>query len=185
MPWNTVEEAEKASPGLKKHSDKAKRGWLSSFNGCMDDGGDESKCFAIAYSVANKVDKKACIDDRGIATELMRAAADLAFVEPRLAMGILQEAKAVKMKARALEFFQVVRDFRGELNVFIREMTENVRSPQALRAFPELKDVLELNVVLRRGVLRHTFLSEADLAERMRQVVELDAGAGMAAKERE
>ncbi len=70
MPYDNIEEAEKKNPGLSKYSDKAKRGWLSSFNSCMDDDGDESKCFAIAYSVANKVDggKKSscnCDVDRG------------------------------------------------------------------------------------------------------------------------
>ncbi len=57
MPYSSVSEAEEKNSGLAKYSDKAKRGWLSSFNKCMEDG-DESKCFAIAYSVANKVDGK-------------------------------------------------------------------------------------------------------------------------------
>ncbi len=56
MPWDSVEEAEKANKGLAKYSAKAKRGWLSSFNSCYEKGGGDSKCFAIAYSVANKVD---------------------------------------------------------------------------------------------------------------------------------
>jgi len=63
MPYDTVEQAEKTNSGLQKYSAKAKRGWLSSFNSCMDSGGPESKCFAVAYSVANKVDgKKAAME---------------------------------------------------------------------------------------------------------------------------
>jgi hypothetical protein len=75
MPWDSVSEAEKKNPGLKKYSDKAKRGWLSSFNSCMEDSGNESKCFAIAYSVANKVDGKKASDD--IARSLLDIAKEL------------------------------------------------------------------------------------------------------------
>ena len=60
MPYSSVSEAEKKNPGLKKYSDKAKRGWLSALNSCLKDCGSESRCFATAYSTANKVDKKAC-----------------------------------------------------------------------------------------------------------------------------
>jgi len=56
MPYKSIQDAEAKNPGLKKYSDKAKRGWIGSFNECMADGGPEDKCFAIAYSVANKVD---------------------------------------------------------------------------------------------------------------------------------
>lgn len=63
MPYDNVSEAEKNNPGLKKYSDKAKSGWLSAFNSCLKDSNDESKCLAIAYSVANKVDgKKASLE---------------------------------------------------------------------------------------------------------------------------
>lgn len=58
MPYDSVEEAVKSNKGLEKYSDKAKRGWLEGFNKCMNDGGPESKCFAIAYSIANDVDGK-------------------------------------------------------------------------------------------------------------------------------
>ena len=58
MPYKTIEEAEKKNTGLKKYSEKAKRGWLKSLNSCFKDGGDDNKCFAIAYSTANKVDNK-------------------------------------------------------------------------------------------------------------------------------
>jgi hypothetical protein len=56
MPYKTVDEALEKNKGLAKHSAKARRGWLKSFNSCMEGGGSESKCFAVAYSVANKVD---------------------------------------------------------------------------------------------------------------------------------
>jgi len=58
MPYKTVSEAEKTQPGLSKYSAKAKRGWLDSFNSSMEKDNDESKAFAVAYSVANKVDGK-------------------------------------------------------------------------------------------------------------------------------
>jgi len=54
MPYDSIQQAEKENKGLRKYSDKAKRGWIGSFNSCMADGGPEDKCFAIEYSVANE-----------------------------------------------------------------------------------------------------------------------------------
>jgi len=62
MPYKTVNEAEKTQSGLKKYSEKAKRGWLSAFNSSMEKDNDESKAFAVAYSVANRVDGKKASD---------------------------------------------------------------------------------------------------------------------------
>jgi hypothetical protein len=78
MPYGSISEAEKKNPGLGKYSDKAKRGWLSAFNGCLDDGKSESSCFAIAYSVANKVQgKKSASDRRKLAREILGLAREL------------------------------------------------------------------------------------------------------------
>ena len=67
MPYDSISDAEKKNPGLKKYSDKAKRGWLSALNSCLKDGKDESKCFAIAYSVANKIRKNASVKQADLA----------------------------------------------------------------------------------------------------------------------
>jgi len=58
MPFNSIDDAIKKHPNLKKYSAKAQRAWLSAINSCFDSGGDDSKCFPIAYSAANKVDGK-------------------------------------------------------------------------------------------------------------------------------
>lgn len=58
MPYNNVSDALKTQPGLKKYSDKAKRTWVKVFNSCFKEGKPESRCFAEAYAVANKIDKK-------------------------------------------------------------------------------------------------------------------------------
>jgi len=89
MPYKTVSEAEKDNTGLKKYSDKAKRGWLGSFNSCMNDGGPESKCFAIAYSVANKVDGKQPTTKKSsdkVAGELLKIAKELVAEDDKLLM---------------------------------------------------------------------------------------------------
>ena len=66
MPFDSIEQAKKKHPNLSKYSEKAQRGWLKSINQCFSDGGDDGKCFPIAYSVANKVDgKKASTMRRG------------------------------------------------------------------------------------------------------------------------
>ena len=56
MAYKSIEQAQKKNKGLEKYSTKAKRGWLKAFNSSLAKDGDESKAFAIAYSVANKVD---------------------------------------------------------------------------------------------------------------------------------
>ena len=58
MPFEGVEEAIERHPNLKKYSAKAKRGWVESFNNAWESKKDESYAFAVAYSVANGIDKK-------------------------------------------------------------------------------------------------------------------------------
>jgi hypothetical protein len=112
MPYSSVSEAEKKNPGLEKYSAKAKRGWLSSFNSCMKDSSDESKCFAIAYSVANKAVAKKAADmeneaehnDKydaecgccGAAREVQDIALDLQDIEPKIAMALMNEARSLR-----------------------------------------------------------------------------------------
>ena len=197
MPYSSVSEAEKKNSGLKKYSDKAKRGWLKSFNSCMEGGDDESKCFATAYSVANKVDgTKAsesepeevehnekyapigpcmCCADECIARELLHIALDLQDDEPKIAMGLMDEVKALKLKARVLEFYKEMRGFQAELADFIGDLKDGVKNPRSLSNFPEIADFIGLEKQLRVGPLRHAYEPEQMIAEKMLQVVKADA----------
>jgi len=58
MPYNSVSEAKKKHPNLDDYSKKAQEAWVSAFNSAHGDGKPEGSCFAIAYSVANKIDGK-------------------------------------------------------------------------------------------------------------------------------
>ena len=74
MPFKNVQEAVKRHPNLKKYSAKAQRGWLSSINACFKSGGDDSKCFPIAYATANKIDGKKGGSANQVAKELLKIA---------------------------------------------------------------------------------------------------------------
>ena len=180
MPYKTTQEATKDNKGLEKYSEKAKRGWLGSFNQCSADGGPEDKCFAIAYSVANKVDGRkpgskkssrelSASDRQMIARELLAVAREIE------AISFSEEAKSLKMKAVVEDFMDDVKHFKGDINRFLKQITSMVENPRALAEFPELKDVVELSKYMKKGVLRHTFMSPAEISERMRSVVEMDA----------
>jgi superoxide dismutase len=58
MPYKSVNEAVKKHPNLSEYSDKAQSGWVKSFNNAIEEKDDESYAFAVAYSVANKIDGK-------------------------------------------------------------------------------------------------------------------------------
>lgn len=74
MPFDSVEQAIERHPGLAEYSDKAQRGWLSAINSCFEaHPGDEGRCFATAWSVANKVDGKKP-KSAAVAGELLRIA---------------------------------------------------------------------------------------------------------------
>jgi hypothetical protein len=73
MPFKNVEDAVKKHPNLKKYSAKAQRAWVSAINSCFDGGGDDSKCFPIAYAAANRVDGKKTTKSH-IANELVKIA---------------------------------------------------------------------------------------------------------------
>lgn len=55
MPFENIEEAIQRHPNLKRYSEKAQNAWLSAFNNAFEKN-DEGTSFAIAYSVANKID---------------------------------------------------------------------------------------------------------------------------------
>jgi hypothetical protein len=74
MPFKNVQEAVKRHPNLKKYSAKAQGAWVSAINSCFDGGGDDSKCFPIAYSVANKIDGKKGGSMKQVANELIKIA---------------------------------------------------------------------------------------------------------------
>jgi hypothetical protein len=156
MPYDSVAEAEKKNTGLKKYSGKAKRGWLSSFNKCMEDSSDESKCFAIAYSVANKVDgKKASIeeDEEGVehndkyecpscgqmaaARELLQAGLDLQDVEPKIASTLIAESRKMMAESRGtVEFIRnsaFCRKMIGKANLSVFTSAVNSAEQEFLR----------------------------------------------------
>jgi cation transport regulator ChaB len=175
MPYKSPDEVAKKVPGADRLSEKKRRQFMHVWNSVSEKGGSESSAFAqawsavkVAYSVVNKAQKTAHMQERiGRMTERVAAR--------RMEAGFLDDVRAVKMKARALEFFQAVKDFRGATNSFLKEMTSAVKDPRALQGFPEIRDVIELGEFMKKGVLRHTFLSEADLSQKMQKVVELDA----------
>ena len=177
MPYKSIQEAEKKNPGLKKYSEKAKRGWIGSFNSCMADGGPEDKCFAIAYSVSNKVDgrkPKKSSDDEWVARELLKVAKDIEAAD-RIALNFIEEARAVKMKAYVNNFFGDVKKFKGSLNDFLRKLPNMVDNPRALAEFPELENIINLSRFMSRNVMRGVMLSPGELTDRMMQVVTVDA----------
>ena len=69
MPFQSVSEAVKKHPNLKKYSQKAKNAWVKSFNSSYDSKKDEGYAFSVAYSTANKIDGK-----KAAAEELLRVA---------------------------------------------------------------------------------------------------------------
>ena len=176
MPYKNIQEAEEKNPGLKKYSDKAKRGWVGSFNSCMADGGPEDKCFAIAYSVANKVDgrKPSSKKSSEMMRELEAAFRDIEAAD-KIAISFQNEARAAKLKAYVDEFFGDVKKFKGRLNEFLRKLPDMVDNPRALAAFPELENIIDSSQFMSRNVMRNVMLSPGELKDRMMQVVTVDA----------
>ena len=58
MPYGSVTEAVKKHPNLNKYSNKAKDAWVKAFNNAWKTKPKEEYAFAVAYSVANKMDNK-------------------------------------------------------------------------------------------------------------------------------
>lgn len=196
MPYKNISEAEEKNPGLKKYSDKAKRGWIGSFNSCMADGGPEDKCFAIAFSVANKVDgrkpKKSSLDwaemnsrmkerrdpdgieGEWVDRELIAAFEDIEAANS-IAMSFVNEAKAVKMRAFVMNFFGDVKKFKGNLNEFLKKLPSMVDNPRALAEFPELENIIGLSKFMGKNVMRDVMISPRDLTQKMMKVITVDA----------
>ena len=159
MPFDPKNPPEK----IRKLSDKKQRQWIAVFNSCYGEHADDEKCHKMAWGAV----KTAHMEER-IQAMTKRVASGVE-------AGFLEDIKAVKMKARAMEFFQAVKDFRGATNSFMKDMMSFVKDPKALSAFPEIRDVIELGEFMKKGVLRHTFLSESDVEQKMQKVVEMDA----------
>ena len=149
---------------LKGLPEKKQRQFVEVFNSCWGEHKDDEKCHKMAWGVVKKA-HEAEAEDRvaRIASRVVEAA------------GFVQEAKALKLKARAMLFLQDVKDFKGSINSFLKDLEGAVKNPRALQAFPEVMDVIALSEFMKKGVLRHTFLSEQDIVEKMLQVVEADA----------
>jgi hypothetical protein len=183
MPYDTVEQAERANSGLAKYSAKAKRGWLKSFNSCMESGGPEGKCFEVAHSVANKVDGGESSSDaradrpgRRIMTDEDAARELVAAVRELTGAGFVEEAMALKMKGYVKAFAKAVGQFRHEANEFLSKMTGAVDNPTSLAEFPYIGAVIEELRDQKRGVLPMTFMNDGDLVEVLTRVVCKDRG---------
>ena len=151
---------------LRGLSESKQKQWVSVFNSCWKEHEDDERCHKMAWGVVKKA------HEAETEARVERIAARIS--SGREAATFVQEARALKLKARAAAFLQDVKDFKGSINSFLRDLEAAVSNPRALAAFPEVRDVIELSEFLKRGVLRHTFLSDADLAEKMQQVVEAD-----------
>lgn len=110
-----------------------------------------------------------------IARELLHIALDLQDDEPIIAMGLLDEVKALKLKSRVIEFYKEMRGFQAELADFIGDLKDGVKNPRALSNFPEIADFIGLEKQLRVGPLRHAYETEQMIADKMLQVVKADA----------
>jgi len=123
------------------------------------------------------VGSKVGMDERiGMAKACLRQAKALLEEEGRTAAGIMEEAKALKMKGVAEAFFDDVKKFKGSLNRFIDAVTGEIRNPRALAEFPEIRDAIQLSQMMKKGVLKATFMSDAELMDRLSKVVCRDAG---------
>lgn len=95
MPYKTVQDAVKKHPNLNKYSDKAKSGWLKSFNNAYESKKDESYAFSVAYSVANKIDGKSSSMNK-IAREILKVAK---VVDDHIAIELLRIARMTVIDA--------------------------------------------------------------------------------------
>lgn len=102
MPFKSVDEAVKKHPGLANYSEKARRGWFKSINKCFEGGGEDSKCFPIAWSVANKVDGKKPKSKKSTLTQPLRTRRDYGEVRDMEREAVsLEEMKANLMVTAA------------------------------------------------------------------------------------
>ena len=184
---------------------KKQRKWVEVFNKCWKDKHDDGACHQLAWGVVKKSSDNGCgcpgdiigpaesegsiadatqyrdimvraSTDQCVAREIVLIARELAETNPRLAMSLVQEAKAIRLKAKLMEFFTEAKRFKGEINELMEAMTSSVKDPRALAACPELRDVLELARVMNQGVLRAAHLPESEIAAKMQKVVAIDAG---------
>ena len=177
---------------LKGLPAKQQRQWVEVFNSCWDKHQDDETCHKMAWGVVKKASESEpeevehnekyapigpcmCCADECIARELLHIALDLQDDEPKIAMGLMDEVKALKLKARVLEFYKEMRGFQAELADFIGDLKDGVKNPRSLSNFPEIADFIGLEKQLRVGPLRHAYEPEQMIAEKMLQVVKADA----------
>lgn len=196
MPFNVSNPPDK----LKGLPAKKQRQWVEVFNSCWDKHHDDETCHKMAWGVVKKASDSHCVlaleseprevehndkyaptspcmygSDCVIARELLHIALDLQDDEPIIAMGLLDEVKALKLKSRVIEFYKEMRGFQAELADFIGDLKDGVKNPRALSNFPEIADFIGLEKQLRVGPLRHAYETEQMIADKMLQVVKADA----------
>jgi cation transport regulator ChaB len=77
---------------LKGLPENKQRQWVEVFNSCWKEHEDDAKCHAMAWGVVKKASCTLC----GAQRELLNIALDLQDIEPKIAMVLLQEAKALR-----------------------------------------------------------------------------------------
>jgi len=112
-----------------------------------------------------------------VARELMLAAEELAGLDvgSRTA-GIEEDLKAAALKGKVDKYLQLVKQFRGSTNKLLEEVSRMVDRPASLAQMAPIRDVIILNQTLKKTVLPHTFLSDAELMSMAQLVMCKDAG---------
>lgn len=87
---------------------------------------------------------------------------------------LLDDVKAVKIKAAAEDLFKETRKFSNKALTALENISGLVKKPAALDRFPEIKDFLKLISDMKKGVLRHTYMPSSKVLDRAEKVVEVD-----------
>jgi hypothetical protein len=98
MPFKNEKEVAEKIKGADKLSARKLRQFMHVFNSCYEKNGEDSMCYAQAWSAVNKTACMPCVHVKA-AHELERIAFDLRTVSPRVARSILREARFVKRGA--------------------------------------------------------------------------------------
>jgi cation transport regulator ChaB len=185
MPYNPDNPPDK----VKNLPAKKQRQFVEVFNSCWEKHKDDEICHKMAWGVVKKASEEdvhhndkyevsgpcMCCADEKVARALLHIALDLQDVEPKIAMGLMQEVKALRLKSRVMDFYKQMRGFEGELKRFLQDLQAGVSNPSALREFPEVVDFISLEKLLKSGPLRHAYEPEQMIADKMLQVVNADA----------
>lgn len=98
MPFKSNKDLTNKVKGAEKLSERKKDQWRAVFNACYEKNGEDSMCYAQAWSAVNKTACMPCVHVKA-ARELERIAFDLRAVSPMVARSILREARFVKRGA--------------------------------------------------------------------------------------